>query len=154
MKVDAFSAFSNRSARVLGVVCIAGCALSVLSCGETSDEDPAGVGTRTGEIINGANLDGDGIGTPIISSLDRCTGTLIRNNWVLTAKHCLLNGSREVAPSEVAAAIKGGPTQLGAERIVRHRDANGDPNNYVSVDVALVKFSAPLTDVWGNTFKM
>ena len=129
----------RRSAGTFPVGCIAGCALAALAC---SDLPADGVLIETDQIINGTSVATDNIGTPVVDSAEICSGTMIRKDWLLTAKHCLTwQGGRLADASEVRASIKDGEDQLGA-RIVRHLD----------LDVALVSMTAPLTGTSGQTF--
>jgi hypothetical protein len=143
METNTFKTMVNRAARVIGVGCIAGCALSAPACGGLPDEDGTDVVTETDPIINGTTLTSDTIGTPIYNAAQQCSATMIRKDWMLTAQHCLrwpdgrLNNPGDV----LAGMVNHAPTQPGV-RIVRHP----------SLDVALVQLAGPLTDNSGQSF--
>jgi len=91
------------------------------------------------EVDNTANADDSIIGGTAISAegtgyvnLSGCSGTMITNQWVITAKHCF---AADKVPSEINATM-GTQSTTGAS-IVRYPDAD--------VDVSLVKLAEPFT---------
>jgi hypothetical protein len=146
MKARTFRAFANRSARGLGGVFIAGCALSVLSCGNLSDQGGTDVETTADPIINGTPVGNDTIGTPGVftPANGSCTGTMIRKDWLLTARHCVAG----TTPDWVDVSIVGTGITKSGTRVVLHP---ADPLG-ADLDVALVKMEAPVVDGNGNSF--
>lgn len=81
--------------------------LAVLACAQTPPP-PEGEASATGSpIINGRRTSAypEVVAVVQIASGDfiagLCTGTVIGNNSVLTAKHCIFNGTRQVATSSL-----------------------------------------------------
>jgi hypothetical protein len=143
MKKNTSRVLANGSVRARGGACIAGCVLSALSCGDLSGQGGTDVETKGDPIVNGTVVSSDAVGTPAVLSPANgtCTGTMIRKDWLLTARHC-------VAGSDwVDATISGsGMTQTGT-RIVLHPATLG-----LDLDVALVKMDGPVVDVNGHSF--
>jgi hypothetical protein len=137
-----FVKVADRIHRAFRIASMAGCALTALGCGDSPEQGAGSVVQATDEIINGTAVLGDTIGTPVLISAEKCSGTLIRSNWIVSAKHCFTWANGRLAEaSEVLASIQNGPNQT-AIRIVRHP----------SLDVAAVQFPGPFTDAAGRSF--
>jgi hypothetical protein len=102
------------------------------SAGEPSQVTPS--------IVGGVNAtETYSFMTHIMASGAGCGASLIRPTWIVTAKHCIMNGSSPVPPSSVEARVgtllqDSGGTVSGAKRIIPY--AGSEP------DVALIELSS------------
>jgi hypothetical protein len=104
------------------------------------------VETTADPIINGTPVGNDTIGTPGVftPANGSCTGTMIRKDWLLTARHCVAG----TTPDWVDVSIVGTGITKSGTRVVLHP---ADPLG-ADLDVALVKMEAPVVDGNGNSF--
>ena len=86
-------------------------------------------GTPTPQIIQGDVISAEGSGSVLISSKGlTCSGTLLTNNWAITAAHCQLDID---TPSNVGVSM-GSQSGIGVYTV-----------NHPSLDFALVEFNPP-----------
>ena len=114
------------------------CLFVLMACGGDIHEDLA---HSEAAVTNGTKMDPEGtifaaIGYPEESP--SCSGTLIRNDWVLTAKHCF-TASAIARPEGII--VKIGSQVASVSRVVVHP----------TYDVALVRLRTPLA-VNGKTY--
>jgi hypothetical protein len=103
--------------------CLAGVlAATVFGCGVEGDNEP--VTTTTDEIINGTTVTTDTWGSPFYG----CSSTLLRDRWLLTAKHCNPSNGSSVTLLNGQTAVTEDPKFI-----------------HPSLDVMIVHLSAPLT---------
>jgi len=139
-----------RIARVVTFVVVA----PFLGCGEVPGEPgSAGVEQVHSDIVGGTTITVDTVGSPIVNMSDPnmtghlCSGTVIRNDWLLTAHHCvtqhdLTTGGLPILPSEVNVQILNSSNNPQGRLIVRHP----------TLDVALVKLTAAPIPQGQNNF--
>ena len=108
-------------------------AVSLAACIAPAEEESTGTGED--EIIAGtiANLAQNSF---VRLPVPNCTGTLIDNNWVLTANHCT---------SHVGDAVTMDSQVRTVARVVPH------PDVAYGVDIALLKLSAPMSHAGSTT---
>jgi hypothetical protein len=126
------------SALPLAVILAAcGVAADSGSGAEVADEgDPAGehLGRGREEIINGTTIPAPDSGVVVVYGTGGCTGTLLTNDWILTAAHCLSSGNLG-SPSTINVVY--GAQQKTADWAAPH------PSVASGVDVALIHVSSP-----------
>ncbi|MDP8999103.1 MAG: S1 family peptidase [Myxococcota bacterium] len=129
------------------------CAIGLAGCGSQSNgTEPSELGKVSEPIINGYVVTTDTIGTPLIGVLDPsgnwgCSGTMIKPQWLLTARHCvtqgeLRTGGTAIAARNVIASIKDGNNSALGVQIVRHP----------TLDAALVFLDSAPLDSGGHSF--
>lgn len=80
-------------------------------------------------VTNGTTVTNDPIGMAALSSpLGNCSGTLLRNDWVLTARHCVGGTPQTSVSAQIGSSVS--QSQFHVERS--------------DLDVALVKLGSPL----------
>jgi hypothetical protein len=112
----------QRSGLAIAVV------LSTLGgCLDLGDEDVVDepVGTTAQEIIGGTVVSPEGSGWVLVLAGGLCSGTLLHNDWVITAKHCGV---------AIGSTFTMGSQTRTATRVVDHP----------TTDVSLARLSAPM----------
>lgn len=109
-------------------------ATASIGCGGTTAED---TGESQQAIYNGTTVTKTGTGNVLVNgSTSYCSGVLLTNNWVLTARHCELTSSTQI--------VMDYNTSVQQVRSVVQVVVN--PNGW---DVALVKVNSPF-DINGS----
>jgi hypothetical protein len=99
-----FTMFSSRWARaaLLTATCIA-----PMGCGATPPDSPEPTSTEESAIINGSSVASGTAttqGVVIVGHLGyNCTGTVMRNDFVLTARHCITTDHTVTGPADLNA---------------------------------------------------
>ncbi|GAB2946461.1 trypsin-like serine protease [Micromonospora polyrhachis] len=81
-------------------------------------------------IVGGENqTDADGLAAVLIDGGYQCTGSIVSNYWILTARHCLYSGSTRIADSRISVRVKsihwytgGGVVQVATSRVRANHD--------------------------------
>lgn len=105
------------------------------ACGPETDfseyDEPIDFGEETSGIINGTAVPADNSGmVRLIHDSTMCSGTLLTNDWVLTANHC---------DNAVGDTVTMGAQSRTVKRVLPHPDIS------FGVDVALVQLTSPMT---------
>ncbi|MBV8917261.1 trypsin-like serine protease, partial [Bradyrhizobium sp.] len=102
---------------------------SLASVSDPRPEELLGLDRHIGEVVDATIWPASAIGVVTMARFDRggwCTGTLVAPKVVLTAAHCLLNGTDFVTPGNVhflAGMDKGTPaSSAAAERFILAKD--------------------------------
>lgn len=130
-----------------------GYSIGVLALGCASAEEATVSFQQTNEAL--VNSEGAAnLGNQAVSLTNGCSGTLLRNDVVLTAAHCVnSNGPNAVNPIDVNGNVVAGTAIAVAQKIEagKCRDYNGlcppGRDGDSKVDVAMVKLSSPMTVV-------
>lgn len=103
---------------------------------EEGDTGAEHLGRGSQEIINGTTVPAPDSGMVLVYGTGGCSGTLLTNEWILTAAHCLSAGNLS-NPGSITLVY--GAQQKTADRAAHHPSAaNG-------LDVALVHVSTPFS---------
>ncbi|GAB3158168.1 trypsin-like serine protease [Micromonospora sonneratiae] len=111
----------GRSVRVAAV--LAALLVAVPLAGTPAVAKPA-------PIVGGENqTDADGLAAVLINGNYQCTGSIVDNYWVLTARHCLFSGSTRIPDSQITVRVKsinwntgGGVVQVATSRVRTNHD--------------------------------
>jgi hypothetical protein len=118
---------ATNTVKWMAALTVAACPL--LACGGAPQEGDAASGATEEGITNGTLFSAAQVGFVELASSTTCTGTLVRNDWVLTAASC------NAQPGTVA--------RRGTETTVVDRVIN-DPDVSYGVNVALLHLSTAL----------
>ena len=104
----------------------------LVGCAEIEPVKTGILDSKEQSIINGVNFNANGSGYVMIRAGGTCSGTLIRNSWVLSAHHCFDAG--DVANPQTVRITMGVQNARAAE-VIMH------PN----LDAAIIHLDAPFT---------
>uniref|UniRef100_A0A8C6QH43 Trypsin-like n=2 Tax=Nannospalax galili TaxID=1026970 RepID=A0A8C6QH43_NANGA len=76
------------------------------------------------------------------NGIHQCGGTLINNQWVLTAAHCLMSGLQVRLGEHNIDVLEGGEQFISPAKLIPHPKYNG--NTYDN-DIMLIKLKSPAT---------
>lgn len=138
------STTSIRSTRLVAL-CALPLAALLAACGAAdsgespeaaAEGDTAGehLGRGREEIINGTTIPAPDSGMVVVYGTGGCTGTLLTNDWILTAAHCLSSGNLG-SPSTITVVY--GSQQKTGDWAAAH------PSVASGVDVALIHVGSP-----------
>ncbi|MEU9511021.1 trypsin-like serine protease [Micromonospora sp. NPDC048170] len=81
-------------------------------------------------IVGGENQsDADGLAAVLVNGQFQCSGSIVDNYWVLTARHCLYNGSTRIPDGDISVRVKsiwwytgGGVVNVSTSRVRASHD--------------------------------
>lgn len=131
-----------------------------LACGThyENNADNSQAGTKQEQIINGTDVSAEGSGFVFIHTItnsdlvwdQNCTGTLLSNHWILTAKHCVEKTTafkspiNEIVPPSQITLTMGSQTRQAAYVTVIPT-INANPVESYETDVAIIRAKDPFS---------